>query len=96
MWHGINIFILIDLFEVNMSFNHKIPSETQQAGVESKDKLRKFYRKPQLEELGDLRSLTLGSSPTGFFDSGGGSLYESDFPTPLPPGFPNPGGFPRP
>jgi len=32
-------------------------------------KPRKFYRKPYLQELGDLRSLTLGGSP-GAGDSG--------------------------
>lgn len=32
-------------------------------------KFRKVYRKPHLEKLGDLRSLTLGGSP-GIGDSG--------------------------
>jgi hypothetical protein len=38
---------------------------------------RKPYRTPSLVELGDLRTLTLGLSPTGYFDSGGGSIYEN-------------------
>ena len=55
-------------------------------------KSRKPYRKPQLEELGDLRTLTLGGSP-GIGDSGGGQFSE------FPPGvhsMPPPGGYPRP
>jgi len=67
-----------------MSNNHKILSETQQASVEDKAKLRKPYRKPQLGDLGDLRTLTLGPSPAGFRDSGGG-LYSETFPSPPPP-----------
>lgn len=37
---------------------------------EDGDQPRKPYKKPCLEELGDLRTLTLGPSP-GPFDSGG-------------------------
>ena len=53
---------------------------------------RKPYRKPQLEELGDLRTLTLGGSP-GTGDSGGGMFSE------FPPGvhsMPPPGSYPQP
>jgi hypothetical protein len=31
--------------------------------------IRKIYKKPRIQDLGDLRSLTLGSSP-GIFESG--------------------------
>ena len=34
-----------------------------------KDKPRKSYCKPQLTDLGDLRTFTLGSSSGGSFDS---------------------------
>jgi len=44
---------------------------------------RRPYCKPQLTSLGDLRSLTLGPSPSGYEDSAGGGYSES-FPT-LPP-----------
>lgn len=37
--------------------------------VENASKPRKLYRKPHLQELGDLRTLTLGGSP-GAGDSG--------------------------
>jgi hypothetical protein len=49
---------------------------------------RKTYHKPQLQELGDLRSLTLGGSP-GIRDSG-----TSRSRRPLG-GMPQSGGFPR-
>ena len=58
---------------------NRIESSTreQQNLSEINGETRKPYRKPQLVELGDLRTLTLGLSPTGYFDSGGGSLYEN-------------------
>jgi len=37
-----------------------------------KDALIKPYREPQLQELGDLRTLTLGGSQGESFDSGAG------------------------
>ena len=39
--------------------------------IEDIPQSRKPYRKPRLQELGDLRTLTLGGSP-GTGDSGGG------------------------
>jgi hypothetical protein len=58
---------------------------------------RKQYRKPQLEELGDLRTLTLGGSP-GRNDSGSydtrkpnESLSQPGGFPPLPDDFPTPG-----
>jgi len=56
-----------------------------------KEKLKKKYSKPNLEKLGDLRSLTLGPSP-GAGDSGspGTRLVVSGAPI---PGFPVPGGL---
>ena len=53
----------------------------------SENKTKKAYRKPQLQELGDLRSLTLGGSP-GTFDSGTSRSRK-----PIG-GVPQPGGFP--
>jgi hypothetical protein len=41
----------------------------------NKGKPRKPYRKPHLDKLGDLRTLTLGGSP-GTGDSGGGTFIE--------------------
>jgi hypothetical protein len=43
--------------------------EAKKSCKENEVKLRKPYRKPHLEELGDLRSMTLGGSP-GINDSG--------------------------
>jgi hypothetical protein len=71
-----------------MSIDQNIPFETQQANAGNRTKFRKPYRKPHLEDLGDLRTLTLGASPAGFKDSGGG-LFSETFPTlapPTPPG----------
>ncbi len=53
--------------------------------IENLPTFRKFYRKPHLEELGDLRTLTLGGSP-GVGDSGGGA--GSEFPLGSSPGSP--------
>ena len=71
--------------------------KSQQTPGEDAAKPRKPYHRPVLESLGDLRTMTLGSSPTGDFDSGGGSLYEyagdkliPDFPH-LPGEYPQPG-----
>ena len=51
---------------------NEIPTETpQEKSVEQTEiKRRKPYRKPFVEELGDLRTVTLGGSP-GAGDSGG-------------------------
>jgi hypothetical protein len=67
------------------------------------EQTRKPYRKPQLEVLGDLRTLTLGGSP-GLNDSGGsyltrkplGSMLQPGGFPPLPDGFPKPGDPPKP
>jgi hypothetical protein len=40
------------------------------------NKPRKEYCKPQLLNLGDMRSLTMGGSPGGVGDSGGGYFIE--------------------
>ncbi len=37
---------------------------------------RKLYVKPRLEEMGDLRTLTLGSSPGGMESGGTGGYHE--------------------
>ena len=78
-----------------MLFNHLIPPETNHVEPENRTMPRRAYCKPSLIELGDLRTLTLGSSPSGNKDSGGGGLYEYTGFSPLP-GFPEPGGFPTP
>lgn len=58
----------------------KIPeNQNNTEEVETKPSKKK-YRKPVLENLGDLRTLTLGGSP-GSGDSGGGGAVE-DFPFP--------------
>jgi hypothetical protein len=57
---------------------------------------RKQYRKPQLNELGDLRTLTLGGSPGGG-DSGSIGMRRPPGSLPQPDGFPLlPDGFPTP
>jgi hypothetical protein len=53
---------------------------------------RKHYIKPVLKKLGDLRSLTLGSSPDGFKDSSG-ALFSEVFPRAFSSKQPNPGGL---
>jgi hypothetical protein len=67
-----------------MSGNNKTIHETQQSQVGETEQSRKPYSKPQLEELGDLRTLTLGASPSGFKDSSG-ALYSETFPGGMPP-----------
>jgi hypothetical protein len=58
-------------------------------------RLRKPYHRPVLEALGDLRTMTLGASPTGIKDSGIGTLYEKNPDMPIP-GFPLPDEFKQP
>jgi len=53
-----------------MLFQPKNLSEKESIDAK-KDKVLKLYSEPQLQELGDLRSLTLGGSRGGSFDSGG-------------------------
>jgi hypothetical protein len=48
----------------------EIKDENQSSFIENEDSLRKEYRKPQLKELGDLRTLTLGGTAVGSGDSG--------------------------
>jgi hypothetical protein len=64
-----------------MSGNNKIIHEPQKSNTDESEQPRKLYSKPQLEELGDLRTLTLGASPEGFKDSGG-AFYSETFPPP--------------
>ena len=45
--------------------------ENQQAPSLEAIRQRKPYHQPVLEILGDLRTMTLGASPTGIKDSGG-------------------------
>jgi hypothetical protein len=68
-----------------MSVHHEAFSTDQQVPVENTQKPHKFYHKPHLYELGDLRTLTLGSSPSTYKDSGGGAYHERVTYT---PGFP--------
>ena len=57
-----------------MSNDNKKPTEIEPNPIESKDKSGKPYHKPRLEDLGDLRTITLGGSP-GINDSGAGDPY---------------------
>jgi len=51
--------------------NQKKQDNRRQSPIKREDISRKLYKKPHLEKLGDLRTLTLGSSgPT--VESGGG------------------------
>lgn len=58
------------------------------------DVKRKPYHKPILEEMGDLRTLTLGGSP-GYGDLGGDYGYHKSFGASVIPRFP-PLGIPPP
>jgi hypothetical protein len=49
--------------------NKTAPTETKRDFLENENIQKKPYSKPQLEELSDLRTLTLGGSP-GSGDSG--------------------------
>ena len=53
---------------------------------------RKEYKKPILLKLGDLRTITMGSSSSGFSDSGSGPPYT--YVGPSPPSFPDEKYFP--
>jgi hypothetical protein len=57
-----------------MSSKKSITSEQNPKGNNMKP--RRIYHKPQLAELGDLRTFTLGNSSSGFHDSGGGRKFE--------------------
>ena len=52
-----------------MSINDNSMHEITQKESENQVKVRRQYHKPRLEDLGDLRTLTLGGSP-GLNDSG--------------------------
>lgn len=60
-----------------------------QLPVEEQGKRRRKYRKPRLEKLGDLRTLTLGGSP-GLNDSGSQFTHKPPGTMPQPDGFPFP------
>lgn len=49
--------------------NNQTPRENETTLLENEEEIRKPYVKPQLEEIGDLRTLTLGSSPFDTPDS---------------------------
>jgi hypothetical protein len=70
-------------------------SESQQEPSVDAVKPRKPYHQPVLEVLGDLRTMTLGTSPSGIKDSGVGTLYEKAGDMPIP-GFPLPDEFKQP
>lgn len=57
--------------------------------------MRKPYRKPQLKQLGDLRTLTLGGT-LGTGDSGTSFTYKIKVGLPQPGGYYPPEFFPRP
>jgi hypothetical protein len=76
-----------------MSKNIIIESfQSQQTAIEHAMGFRRPYVKPLLKKLGDLRSLTLGSSQDGFKDSSGG-LFSEDFSKAFSSKIPNPGGL---
>jgi hypothetical protein len=78
-----------------MSVNRKILVPTQTILGAEMGVIRKPYRKPQLEILGDLRTLTLGASaPSG--ESGNVTTHHNPLGLPQPEGFPLPEGFPYP
>ena len=52
----------------------EIPLEDKIQPIKNEGKPREIYCKPILEDLGDLRTLTLGGSP-GIGDSGGGPQF---------------------
>jgi hypothetical protein len=57
--------------------NEDTPMEAENLDV-CTIKKRKLYAKPHLEEIGDLRTVTLGPSP-GQYESGPGDLtYKND------------------
>jgi len=70
--------------ELQMSAIQKPRNDNQQANKENKSEVQRIYRKPRLKELGDLRTLTLGASISGYEDSSGGAYSES-FPIPPTP-----------
>jgi hypothetical protein len=72
-----------------MSNFQKVSSFISHLALGKEVNSRKQYRKPQLKELGDLRTLTLGGSP-GTNDSGLGGTRQP----PSGDGFIQPGGFP--
>ena len=53
----------------------KLP-ETERSTTENRDKSRKPYHKPRLDVLGDLRTLTLGSSVYTYPESFGSEGFE--------------------
>lgn len=66
--------------------------ETDQPTVGGNTTQRKKYRKPKLEVLGDLRSLTLGGSP-GVNDTGNPFVTQPQMNMPQRDGFPPFEGF---
>ncbi|MEW5939862.1 MAG: lasso RiPP family leader peptide-containing protein [Chloroflexota bacterium] len=70
-----------------MPRNHAFLIHNRQA-AESNEATGRTYRKPRLEKLGDLRTLTLGGSP-GINDSINSGTTQT---RPIPVGFPQPQG----
>ena len=67
----------------------QIMHEKKQAIYGSETKMQqKKYNKPELKQLGDLRTLTLGVSPSGYQDSDGVLYSSTILPTPGIPGIP--------
>ncbi len=62
-----------------MSSDTERPPDAESSEAK-KDRLRKPYGKPQLKELGDLRTATLGSSEGGSFDSPPAPGFEWSYP----------------
>jgi len=51
------------------------PKPKPETPIENKDQPRKSYQKPLVQELGDLRTLTLGGTTIGGGDSGTSLTY---------------------
>lgn len=73
-----------------MPINDGIYPNKSQACVVNPSKPRKLYRRPKLEELGDLRTLTLGGSPGIGDSSSGDPEYPPGVHGNLPARFPPP------
>ena len=75
-----------------MKFESQHQLEPDHALVGGDIQPRRRYRKPSLEKLGELRTLTLGGSP-GVGDSGAGAFTEFPPADRLPDPFPPPDPF---
>jgi hypothetical protein len=78
-----------------MKDNLELNQKKDRVAFAKETPLRKPYHKPELKALGDLRTMTLGASPSGLPDSGIGQLFEKPADMPIP-NFPMPDEFQQP